>query len=280
VSEPTVSVVIPTFNRARLVVRAIDSVLTQTYRDFEVVVVDDGSTDGTREALAEVGPPVRVIHHEVNRGRSAARNTGIRAARGRFIGFLDADDLWLPEKLERQVPLLESGADVAYSLIYVTDEAGTIYQESSERGFRLFRESAAEGLGYSSFLRRSACQLNTVVVRRSCIDEVGTFDEEMAGTEDLDFIHRLLRRYRFAVADEPRKTRPGRRWRAAGRCSPRASSPTSGRIRSCDATGRCAPSCTCASRRVATSSASTGRCADHWRPRSRSARGCCSTERS
>ena len=202
-SAPAVSVVIPTFDRAELVLRAIESVLAQTYRDFEVVVVDDGSTDDTRHVLDALGPPVRVVRHEVNRGRSAARNTGIRAARGRFIGFLDADDIWLPEKLERQVPLLEAGADVVHSLVYVAAEDGTIQREPSERGFRLFRESAAAGLGYSSFLRRSACQLNTLMVRRSCIDEVGAFDEDMAAIEDLDFMHRLLRRYRFALVDEP-----------------------------------------------------------------------------
>jgi glycosyltransferase involved in cell wall biosynthesis len=106
-APPKVSVLIATYNRARMLGAAIDSVLAQSYQDFELIVVDDGSTDGTRELVARrYGSAVRYIYQE-NRGRSEARNTGIKAARGDFFAFLDSDDAWLPEKLARQVRLLE-----------------------------------------------------------------------------------------------------------------------------------------------------------------------------
>lgn len=98
---PTVSVVIPTYNRAHLVGRAIQSVLNQTYQDFEIIVVDDGSTDNTEEVVKSFNDPrIRYIRHDQNRGGSAARNTGIKMARGEYIAFQDSDDEWLPEKLE------------------------------------------------------------------------------------------------------------------------------------------------------------------------------------
>ncbi|MGB9587486.1 MAG: glycosyltransferase family 2 protein, partial [Armatimonadota bacterium] len=107
---PTVSVVIPTYNRALLVERAIRSVLGQTYTDFEVIVVDDGSTDDTKRILADLAhedPRVRWFHHSENRGAQAARNTGCRAAEGEYIAFLDSDNEWLSNKLHLQMELLK-----------------------------------------------------------------------------------------------------------------------------------------------------------------------------
>src|SRR5712692_851790 len=111
--RPFVSVVIPTFNRARQVQAALKSVLAQTYREFEVIVVDDGSTDGTGEALQEIislegsnGKQIRYFF-QPNQGQSAARNQGTEEARGEWVAFLDSDDVWLPEKLEWQVRAIE-----------------------------------------------------------------------------------------------------------------------------------------------------------------------------
>ncbi len=101
-----VSVIIPTYNRARTIERAVNSVLAQTWKEVEVIVVDDGSTDQTSEVLKVYGDKIRVIHQQ-NGGASAARNTGIKAATGEIISFLDSDDEWLPSKTERQVKLLQ-----------------------------------------------------------------------------------------------------------------------------------------------------------------------------
>ena len=110
---PLVSVIIPTYNRADLVRQALASVKAQTYRDFEIVVVDDGGTDGTCEALS-AWREIRVLRHAHRRGVSAARNTGIDAARGEWLAFLDSDDLWLPDKLARQIFWLEGSPGVAH----------------------------------------------------------------------------------------------------------------------------------------------------------------------
>lgn len=110
-NNPKVSVIIPTYNRAHLIGRAIKSVLNQTYKDFEIIIVDDGSTDKTEEVVKDFKDErVRYIRREKNKGGSAARNTGIKAARGEYIAFQDSDDEWLPEKLEKQMKAFEAMA--------------------------------------------------------------------------------------------------------------------------------------------------------------------------
>src|SRR5437867_1708261 len=108
---PKVSIVIPTYNYGRYVVEAVESVLNQSFQDREVIVVDDGSTDDTRERLERFRGRIRYIYQR-NKGLPAARNTGIRAARGAYVAFLDSDDLWLPEKLALQVPILDTRQQV------------------------------------------------------------------------------------------------------------------------------------------------------------------------
>ena len=108
--NPTVSIIIPTYNRAHLIGRAIQSVLNQTYQNFEIIVVDDGSTDNTEEMIKEFqkhDKRIKYIRHEKNRGGAAARNTGIKVARGEYIAFQDSDDEWLPEKLEKQMDVFQ-----------------------------------------------------------------------------------------------------------------------------------------------------------------------------
>ena len=108
ISNPGISVIIPTYNRAHLISRSAKSVLAQTYPDFELIIVDDGSGDNTEEIIEALADPrIRYLRHESNRGVSAARNTGIRAARGDYIAFQDSDDEWLPQKLEKQLGLFE-----------------------------------------------------------------------------------------------------------------------------------------------------------------------------
>ena len=107
--EIKVSVIIPTYNRAKLIKRSILSVLNQTYQNFEIIVVDDGSADDTKSVVESFNnPKIRYIRHDINKGQSAARNTGIKNAKGKYIAFQDSDDEWLPEKLEKQMSCFES----------------------------------------------------------------------------------------------------------------------------------------------------------------------------
>jgi glycosyltransferase involved in cell wall biosynthesis len=129
-----VSVLIPTYNRAYIVCRAIESVLAQTYPDIEVIVVDDGSTDDTRERIARFGDAVRYIYQQ-NAGLAAARNTGLAAARGEFIALQDSDDLWLPWKLEAQMAVMAVDSNIALSWTDLTavNPAGQIVRERNLR---------------------------------------------------------------------------------------------------------------------------------------------------
>jgi glycosyltransferase involved in cell wall biosynthesis len=202
---PTFSVVVPTFERVEFLARAIESVLAQTCRDLEVVVVDDGPSEPIA-ALVRAHPDgrVRLVRHDRNRGVAAARNTGIAAAAGMFVGFLDDDDLWLPAKLERQLQVIEErNADVVHTLVYVTDADGNVYEEPTQRGFRLFRQVAAAGYPYDLLLRRSSFFINTFVVRRERLESIGGFDESLASVDDLDLVHRLRRGNEFHLVDEP-----------------------------------------------------------------------------
>jgi len=204
-AAPTVSVVIPTFERVGFLARAIDSVLGQTFGDVEVVVVDDGPSDAIADFVrAHPDERVRLKRHDRNRGVPAARNTGIAAAEGAYVAFLDDDDLWLPAKLERQLDTArELGAEVVHTLVYVTDGEGNVFERPSERGFALFRDVAAAGYPYDLLLRRSSFFINTFLVARECIERIGGFDEELATVDDLDFVHRLRRAYMLHLVDEP-----------------------------------------------------------------------------
>ncbi len=185
-----VSVVIPDYNHARYIADAIRSVLGQDYQNYEIIVVDDGSTDNSREVVAQFGERVRYIYQE-NRGLSAARNTGIKAARGDYIGVLDADDMYQPSFMSRLVGLLEDDpeAEAAYcGYRFVDDAKFPLYQiearnVASERLFRVL----AEG----NFLVPES-----MLVRRRCYQAVGEFDESLRAVEDLDMWLRITRRYK------------------------------------------------------------------------------------
>lgn len=204
---PAVSVILPTVSRVDFLARAIDSVLAQTYDDLEVVVVVDGPSPATASFVSgHPDPRVRLVQRERNGGVAAARNTGLAATRGRYVALLDDDDLWLPHKLERQVPLLEAGHDVVHSLLYVGDGDGNVFEAPTRRGFRLFREVAAAGYPYVWLLRRSGYQIGTFVIRRECFEVVGGFDPSLPSIDDLDLVHRLRRRYELTLVDEPLST--------------------------------------------------------------------------
>jgi glycosyltransferase involved in cell wall biosynthesis/GT2 family glycosyltransferase len=196
---PTVSVVIPTFNRATLVVEALRSVLCQTFRDYEIVVIDDGSTDSTRDVLAPSVEDGKVRYvFQPNQGESAARNRGIRMARGKYITFLDSDDLYLPHKLERQVAYLDTHPEVAlvHSGYSKFDDAGADlgYRDTSRLSGRIYPRILLE---WSVLMA-----VPTVMVRASVLAEVGGFDEAMRQAPDLDLWRRIAMRYPIAAIPE------------------------------------------------------------------------------
>jgi glycosyltransferase involved in cell wall biosynthesis len=198
-SPPLVSVVMPAYNVAWCVGRAVDSVLAQNHPTRELIVVNDGSTDDTRAVLRRYGDRITVVDQE-NRGMCAARNVAIRRARGAYVAFLDADDWWLPEKLGCQVELLESRPEIGFcsTAARVEDENGRLLNLWRCRSGRtrmletLFAENAAIAGGCSA-----------VVARRELVERVGLFDESLRGFEDPDLWIRLAAVSGYACIDEP-----------------------------------------------------------------------------
>ena len=193
---PLVSVIIPTYNRADLVRQAVASVEAQTFRDFEIVAVDDGGTDGTYEVLAS-RRELRVLRHPHRRGVSAARNTGIAAARGEWLAFLDSDDLWLPEKLARQILLLEGPPELR---LCQTDETWV------RRGVRVNKPAAfgkVAGRIFLPSLARCMISPSAVMLHRRLFDDHGGFDATLPAAEDYDLWLRLTWRYEVGLVDEP-----------------------------------------------------------------------------
>lgn len=194
-----VSVVIPCYNSALYIDEAIRSVLAQTYQNVETIVVDDGSTDDTKAVLIPYLDRVTYIHQE-NRGVSAARNLGVHHAKGQLIAFLDADDIWMPNKLEKQVEFLQKRPEV--SLVFgdaeIFDVSGIIVRSFiSEK--RIASDLAdSEIVMTESFLlliRENFIVTSTVAVRRSCLEKVGGFDESLRSVEDRDLWLRIGRTF-------------------------------------------------------------------------------------
>ncbi len=192
-----VSVIIPTYNRAAWVTEAAASVLAQTYRDFELVVVDDGSTDGTLAALAALGGEVRVIRREARQGVSAARNLGTAAATGDWLAFLDSDDLWLPAKLARQVEYLKAHPDL---VICQTEEIWI------RNGVRVNPPETCRKVGGDIFLPslgRCLVSPSAVMLHRRLFEEMGGFDETLPAAEDYDLWLRVAWRHPVGLVPEP-----------------------------------------------------------------------------
>ena len=196
----TVSVVIPAYNCGRYLPETIESALSQTLPPLEVIVIDDGSTDDTAEVLRRYEGRIRYIHQR-NMGISAARNAGIRVARGSLIAFLDADDVWLPSMLAQQCEALRrTGAGVAHTGFYNWDST------TGKRVPPVRDNSLFDGYCYRKFFwNETGDPASAFMVRRSCFDAVGLFDEEIPGgcCEDLEMWTRLSRRFSFTYVDAP-----------------------------------------------------------------------------
>jgi glycosyltransferase involved in cell wall biosynthesis len=200
--EPLVSVIIPTYNRSRFLSETLDSVLNQTYKDTEIIVVDDGSTDGTAQLVRKYARRIRYIYQKRSE-RSSARNRGVRESCGEYVAFLDSDDLWLPEKIERQVKVLNEKREigVVYTDVQFIDECGRAYEGTiCWAALQRKRRSLYEDLMTRNVISGSA---SSVLLRRECLETAGPFDEGMNACEDLDLWRRLAAHYRFHKIDLP-----------------------------------------------------------------------------
>jgi glycosyltransferase involved in cell wall biosynthesis len=194
-SMATVSVIIPSYNRATTLSEAINSVMAQDYHDFEIIVVDDGSTDNTPDILQAF--PKMVVVRQDRQGVSAARNAGIAQASGRLVAFLDSDDLWLPAKLATQVAFFDSNPD---ALICQTEE---IWIRNGMRVNPKKRHKKPSGMVFTRSLELCIVSPSAVMMRSSLFDEVGVFDESLPVCEDYDLWLRVACRFPIHLIDLP-----------------------------------------------------------------------------
>jgi len=192
--EPLVSIIIPTYNRAKFLPRAVNSVLNQTFKDFELIIVDDASTDNTKDIIQGFKDPhIRYIKHNDNRGIAGARNTGIKTSKGEYIAFLDDDDEWLPEKLTLQVRKFEKCPD-RVGLIYCNYTSIDV-TTGTKRDKNLV--PCMNNILYKQLLSGNIIGSGTYLIKKECFDKVGLFDEEVLGKEDWDMWIRIARYYHF-----------------------------------------------------------------------------------
>jgi glycosyltransferase involved in cell wall biosynthesis len=194
--NPTVSVVIPTYNRAELLGRSIRSVLNQSYTDFEIIVVDDASSDDTANVVSEfVDQRITYVPLNKNIGAGGARNVGIRRSGGKFLAFQDSDDEWLPEKLARQMSIFEQGPS----------DLGVVYSDKIwilKNGVAKYHPAPKSLSGQLinpeiHFYRPYQLGIQATLIKRECFETVGYFNEALPAFEDLELFIRLSRRFAF-----------------------------------------------------------------------------------
>lgn len=197
---PTVSVILPTYNRAHLICRAIQSILAQTFGDFELIVVDDGSTDNTEEIVKNFNDKrIKYIKCKENKGASTARNTGIKASKGEYIAFQDSDDEWLQEKLEKQVEILLHSppeVGVAYTGIFRIEDDKKIYIPAG--CFTL-----KEGKIHSELLKENFVGTPAVLIKKQCFERIRYFDEKLPALEDWELWIEISKYYEFRYINKP-----------------------------------------------------------------------------
>ncbi len=200
--NPLISVIIPTYNRALTLQATIQSVLRQTYKEFEIIIIDDGSTDDTEQIINDFNDKRITYIRQDHRSASFARNKGIENAKGAYIAFLDSDDIWLPTKIEKQLGVFKNSKfnpGIVYCGIGYINESG-----EKTRGKKL---PAYKG---NIFLYLLGARRNvvtgvgsTVLVKRECFDKCGLFNEDMPYREDLELLIRISRKFTFDYVSEP-----------------------------------------------------------------------------
>lgn len=201
---PKVSVIVPTYNCAQYLPEALDSALAQTYSDFEILIIDDGSTDDTKKILEPYlktfKSKIRNIYQE-NKGHSLARNNGLKNAKGEFIAFLDADDKWYPHRLEEEIKLIE--ANPVVGLVHAN--AMRLSEDGRLLGAYSRKKQYLSGFIFKPlFLRLADISCATVLLRKSCCDNVGYFDTHLTrlGCEDRELWLRIAKKYRIEYVDQ------------------------------------------------------------------------------
>jgi hypothetical protein len=191
---PTVSVIIHTFNNEEFIAETVESVLRQTYNDYEIIVVDDGSEDGTRDALLPYMQKIR-YHYKENGGIASAKNAGISLSNAEFIAFLDHDDLWVPDKLKIQMEHFNSNPQVG--LVYAKY---TSFRDGKE--LRTKPEKGYSGWIFKELLSKSFIQTSTVAVKKECLNAVGPYDESFTLGDEYDMFLRVAKRFQCGFVDK------------------------------------------------------------------------------
>jgi glycosyltransferase involved in cell wall biosynthesis len=192
---PKVTIIIPTYNRRPMVLEALESVRAQTFEAWECIVVDDGSTDGTAQAVESLADERIRLLRQPNRGVAAARNRGLAEARSELIAFLDSDDLWLPRKLEAQLPVMAQGWALCH-----TEE---IWIRKGVRVNPKKKHAKSGGWLFERSLELCCISPSAALIRRQVLEELGGFDETFPVCEDYDLWLRLTSRYPVAFIPEP-----------------------------------------------------------------------------
>jgi len=188
--KPFISIIVPFYNRRYAIGRAIESIKNQEYKDFEIIAVDDGSTDGGDKFIRKNYPEVYLIHFSENRGVGAARNVGIKAAQGEIVTFLDSDDEWKPDYLKEQVTSLVQGfsSDLSFTDVAIISNTGETNNTKFEPSILTANPIAALLVGFS-FIFSVSC----VAVRKNIFEKIGYFNEKLKSAEDRDFYIRILK---------------------------------------------------------------------------------------
>ncbi len=197
--KPEISVIIPTFNRENLLSQSIKSILSQSYQDFEIIVVDDASTDNTRKIVESFNvDKIRYIRHKKNKGGAIARNTGIKTAKGKYIAFQDSDDRWLPMKLEKQIKIFENSPPeigLVYTGLWKIKGDKKIYIPSGA--------NKKDGDVYKELLKRNFVAAPTILVSKRFLDKAGMFDKRLSRLQDWELAINLSRYCKFKYINKP-----------------------------------------------------------------------------
>jgi len=191
---PTVSVIIHTYNNEKFIAETVASVLNQTYKDYEIIVVDDGSVDGTRDVLMPYMQKIR-YHYKENGGIASAKNAGIGLSQAEFVAFLDHDDLWVPDKLQLQMEHFNENPQIG--LVYAKY---TSFRDGKE--LRTKPEKGYSGWIFKELLAKSFIQTSTVVVKRECLDAAGPYDETFSLGDEYDMFLRIARKFQCGFVDK------------------------------------------------------------------------------